>query len=120
MDTDPEEHFSYIQKYADQHLRKREELLAVIKEHNRRIDRIFLFDRCMSAAVLFASLAMLWGLGIGNRRMAFFSGLAVLCASVIHVLFGIHRALDVAAENKRGLERQLENMDQAWRQWSTS
>ena len=120
MDTNPEEYASSIQKYADIYLQKREELCAVIVRHNRRIERIFLFDRCMSGGALLFSLVVICGVGVDNRMMAIFGGLATICMSIAPTIVGIHRVLDFVFISRRESERQLEIMDEAWRHWSTS
>ena len=120
MDTNPEEYASSIQKYADTYFQKREELSAAIAGYNRRINRIFLFDRCMNGGVLLASLMMICGIGAGSRMMAIFGGLATICMSIAPTIVGIHRVLDFVFISRRESERQLEIMDEAWRHWSTA
>ena len=120
MDKDPEEYASHIQRYADKYLQRREELCAVISEHNRRIERIFLFDRCMSGGILLASLVVICSVALGSRMMGIFGGLAVICMSIAPIVVGIHHILDVASAKKRELEHDLEILDSAWRHWSTS
>ena len=120
MDNDPEEYASDILKYTDRYLQKRQELCAVIAGHNHRIERMFLFDRCMNGAVMLASFGMLCSMGVGNRMIAIFCGFVVLCISLAPIVVGIRNRLDVIFATRRESERQLEIMDEAWRQWSAS
>ena len=120
MDNDPEEYASHILKYTDEYLQKRQELCAVIAGHNHRIERMFLFDRCMNGAIMLASFGMLCSIGVGNRMIAIFCGFVILSMSVAPIVAGIRSRLDIIFAMRRESKRQLEIMNEAWRQWSTS
>ena len=120
METDPEEYASHIQRYADAYFQKREGLCTVISRQNRRIEHVLLFDRCMSGAVLCASLVMICGIAVGSRMVGIFSSLAIICMSLAPMVVGVQQMLDAAFAKRRELEHDLKIIDQAWRHWSTS
>ena len=97
---------------------RREKLLDAIRAHDRRIERFFLFDRCIEGLKILSCVMTLCGIAVYDNTIAISGAFGMIGMGVVSFVAGIKRAVDGESERKKQTEQHLQILDEAWRQWT--